>query len=268
MDNQQLYNLTNNQLQVLLTAKLGDGHLSTPKNINSNSYYCTNCIHKEYLEYKKTLLGELSHNIGYVEHNGYSQTPIYTLVSKHDVNITKIFNLSIEECLNNIDELGIALWIYDDGSLHQNKYFYNINTHKFSKDIQEELFIPFFNKYNIFPKITKEVKKDGRVFYYLRISKYEGSYEINKILQKYPVDCYKYKLWSSETIQSWSRFLVKSKNRTIFNPAGYTTQQHYYRTIDKIVQRLIKGENFEDIVQSLEKSKAGIKILNKLNELV
>jgi hypothetical protein len=45
--------LSNEQLQVLLTGKFGDGCLSTPKNKDSNSNYLTNCIYKEYLEYKK-----------------------------------------------------------------------------------------------------------------------------------------------------------------------------------------------------------------------
>ena len=40
--------LSNNQLQVVLTGKFGDGCLETPKDINSESKYATNCIHKEY----------------------------------------------------------------------------------------------------------------------------------------------------------------------------------------------------------------------------
>lgn len=41
MDNQQLYQFDNEQLQVLYTARLGDGCLATS---NSNStYYVTNC---------------------------------------------------------------------------------------------------------------------------------------------------------------------------------------------------------------------------------
>lgn len=46
-------NLSNEQIQVLLTGVFGDGSLTKPVNVNSNSNYVTNCIHKEYLEYKK-----------------------------------------------------------------------------------------------------------------------------------------------------------------------------------------------------------------------
>lgn len=156
---------------------------------------------------------------------------------------------SIEKALSLLDELGIAMWFYDDGSLHNSKLFYNLNTHEFSKELQEDLFIPFFNKYNIYPKITKEVKKDGRIFYYLRISKFEGSYEISNILNKCPVNCYKYKVWSSETIQKWSKLQVELKNQGI----GVS---------NKRFSELLKCNTIQDIVQSLEKSKAGIMPLN------
>ena len=204
MDNQQLYQFDNEQLQVLYTARLGDGCLATS---NSNStYYVTNCKYKEYLLFKKSLLKDLFKNLSYREENGYCHTPIYILRSRsltNELNIIKELDLST--VLKSLNELGIALWFYDDGSLHKNKHFYNLNTQKFSKEIQEEYFIPFFNKFNIFPKITKETKKDGRVFWYLRIGKLSGAYEITKILEKYPINCYNYKRWSSETIQKWSK---------------------------------------------------------------
>lgn len=245
MDNQQLYNLDNNQLQVLLTGRLGDGHLTTPKNNKSNSYYCTNCKYEEYILFKKKLLGNLSHNYSVNNNNGFSNSKIFTLTTKRHKDMTTIKYISIKEILNTLDNLGIALWFYDDGSLHKDKMFYNLNTHKFSKEIQERLFIPFFNNLNIFPKITKESKKDGRVFYYLRISKFEGSYEINKILEKYPIDCYKYKLWSSEAIQKWSKLQVELKHRAL-------------KVSNKRMSNLLKLNSIEDMVQSLEKSKAGL----------
>lgn len=52
MGNQQLLSLSNNQLQVILTGKFGDGCLETPKDINNESNI-TNCIHKEYLQFKR-----------------------------------------------------------------------------------------------------------------------------------------------------------------------------------------------------------------------
>ena len=205
MGQSEAFNLNNNQIQVLLTGKLGDGCLTIPKSSTTQSHYSTNCIHKEYLEFKQTLLGWLTNKIGYREHNGYSQKPIYTLSSSPHPFITYLRNLSIEETLKYINDLGIALWFYDDGSLHKNKLFYNLNTQAFSREINEDVFVPFFKSYGITAKTTIERKKDGREFWYLRISKYEGAYEISQILSKYKIDCYNYKIWSSETIQNWSK---------------------------------------------------------------
>lgn len=247
MENQQLYSLENNQLQVLFTGMLGDGHLTVPKTANCNSSYSTNCKHLEYINFKQNLLGKLAINTSVLEKNGYSQTRIYTLRTSCHKDITTIKKLSIEDIINSLDELGVALWFYDDGSLHKDKMFYNLNTHKFSKEIQEDLFIPFFNKLNIFPKITKEVKKDGRVFYYLRISRFEGAYEISKLLLKYPIDCYKYKLWSSETIHYWSKLQAKLKSE------GKSVS---YKMFGNLLNNFIEGQDLQDIVQSLQKCKA------------
>lgn len=219
MGNQQLCNLNNNQIQVLLTGKFGDGCLTTPKNSNSNSQYSTNCIHREYLEYKRKLLGDIAFNISFNPINGYSNKPIYIFNTKHLPEITYIRNLDIENSLNLMDDLGIALWIYDDGSLHKSKLFYNINCQNVSREIQEDLFIPFLNKFGIKAKTTIERKLDGRLFFYLRISKFEGAYEVSKILNKYYIDCYSYKIWSSTTIQKWSKLQeeLKSTPKTISN---------------------------------------------------
>lgn len=209
-------NLNNEQLQVLLTGKFGDGCLVVPRSENSNSYYSTNCIHKEYLEFKQKLLGDLANSINYVEHNGFAQKPIYRMSTSAKSSITQIRNMSVEEALSYMDDLGIALWFYDDGSMHKTKLFYNLNTQAFSEEINRDVFVPFFQKFNIYAKPTIERKKDGREFWYLRISKYEGAYEISQILNKYYVDCYNYKIWSSETIQNWSKMqeYLKSENKS------------------------------------------------------
>lgn len=253
MDNQQLCNLTNDQKQLILSGILGDGCISTPQTENSNSYFLTNCKYEEYIDYKKSILNNLFKNKKLQKENGYSKTPIYILRSKSHFIFNKYKKYSIKQILNELDEFGIALWFYDDGSLHKNKLFYNLNTHSFSKEIQIKYFIPFFNKYNIFPKLTKEVKKNGRIFYYLRISKFEGSYEISKILNKYKINCYNYKLWSSETILNWSKLQVQLKRQGI---------SVSYKRFSRLLNLLNKTNDMQDIVQSLEKSKAGVMPLN------
>lgn len=205
--------LSESQKQVIISGILGDGCIAINK--NNSIFYITNCKYLEYIEYKRHLLGDLYSSIRFVEENGFCKTPIWTLLSKSDNRFRAFKKMPIPELLNNINELGIALWFYDDGSLHQKHLSYNLNTHSFSREIQERYFLPFFNKLGIFPKLQIERKKDGRVFWYLRIGKFSGADKVNEILLKYPISCYSYKRWSSETIQKWSKFQEKLKSTDI-----------------------------------------------------
>jgi hypothetical protein len=187
-------NLSNEQIQVLLTGKFGDGCLSTPKSCVDNSLYSSNSIHEEYVDFKMKLLGNLASKKSRISSNGYAKTPIWQFHTHVSPDITKIKNMDIETALNLMDDLGVALWFYDDGSLHKTKLFYNLNTQAFSQEINQDLFVPFLSKFGIFAKPTIERKRDGREFWYLRISRYEGAYEITQLLNKYLVHCYNYKV--------------------------------------------------------------------------
>jgi hypothetical protein len=220
IDNQQLQDLSNEQLQVLLSAKLGDGCYHTNK--WQKDYRVTiTTTHKEYHEYrldklKRLVSSEYKHN----NNRGFSTNkPVYILTTGTSKIYTGINNLSIEETVKKLDDIGIALWFYDDGSLHKKLLFYNLNTQAFSREIQEDIFIPFFKERNMKAVLQVENKIDGRKYYYLRFPKNEGCAEISKILQKIPLNCFKYKTWSSETIQRWSKVQenLKSEGIDIYN---------------------------------------------------
>lgn len=215
--------LSNEQVQVLLTGKFGDGALATNSkakfypNFNFNYYYCTNCIHKEYIEYKKKLLGSLCTSpIKESINKGFKANIIYKINSICSKAITEIACESLEKSLNRMDELGLALWFFDDGSLHKNKNFYNLNTQRYSEDINRNLIAPFLkDKFNIIAKPTIERKKDGREFWYLRIGKFDGAFKISEILKASNINCFNYKLISSETIQKWSKLQEELKSTDI-----------------------------------------------------
>lgn len=212
-------NLSNQQIQVLLTGKFGDGCLVTPNklNVNYNYLYLTNGIKKSYLEYKKTLLGDLvTSNIREAINQGYRQNIIYSFRTKQSSNITNLALMSLKDSLNLMDELGLALWFYDDGSLHKTKLFYNLNTQKYPKEVQEDVIVPFLKrKFNITAIPTIERKRDGREFWYLRIRKFEGAFTISNILLKYYIPEFDYKIICSETIQKWSKLQEELKSTDI-----------------------------------------------------
>ena len=208
MDNKQLYNFTREQTQVFLTARLGDGNIHHTK---SNSWcYRSNCKYREYLEFKKELIGK--GKIVLCEKNGYSQTPIYEYYGGAYPNLKLIKEMNLKDILNNLDDLGLALWFYDDGSLHKNRLFYHLNTQKFSREEHEQIIIPYFESLGIKGTLRVDKSKSTNPLYYISIGKYDGAYEISTILSKYPMGCYSYKLWSSETIQKWSKLQEKLKS--------------------------------------------------------
>lgn len=214
MDNQQDYDLTLEQQQVLLTGTFGNGCIR--EMVSGTSIYKTNCIYEDYMFFKYNLLGNLvSGNINKRINMGYKRNYIYTLYTKHSLEITKFNHQTLEEKLKLFTELGLALWFYDDGSLHKNKNFYNLNTQKFSQEVNEEIIKPYFESLGLRPKVLKEIKKDGRIFFYLYFKRHSGAYEITKILEKYPIDCFKYKLWSSTTTQKWGKLQAELKSKGI-----------------------------------------------------
>lgn len=205
--------LNKNQEQVIISGLLGDGCITTT---NTNStYFITNCKYEEYIDYKSALLGNLFKHKHLQLENGYCKTPIYILRSKSCFILQSYKKTSLSLLLSKLTDLGIALWFYDDGSLHKKNLFYNLNTHSFTKEEQEKYIIPFFNTLGIYPKLQIERKKDGRIFWYLRIGKFSGADKISAILEKYPINCYSYKRWSSEAIQKWSKFQEKLKSTNI-----------------------------------------------------
>ncbi len=216
MDNQQLCDLK----QVLLSARLGDGCFYR---INENRGYKVSfsSCNLDYMEYKQNLIKSIASS----KITGYKQTQsykpgnfIYTFVTKNNELIEEIVNWTINEILNQLDELGLALWFYDDGTLHKDKNFYQLSTHSFDKETQENIIIPYLkDRWNIIAKLTSEKKKNGKEYWYLRIGKYDGSFIISEILSKFKVKSLMYKLWSSETNQQWCKLQEELKRKDLKN---------------------------------------------------
>lgn len=198
-------NLTSDEIQLVLTGVFGDGCLFKQTAKYHNVKFSS--IHREYMEFKKSLFTTIScSNINTTSNNGYKKGNIYSITSQASKEISKINNDSLENNLKKFNELGLALWFYDDASFHYKKHFYNLNSHALSYDIQNEVLIPMLkDKLDVNAKIAYDKKADGRVFTYLRINKISGNaLNISDLLNKYPLKCFKYKYLSSEAIPKGS----------------------------------------------------------------
>ena len=227
--------LSNSQIQVILTGRFGDGCLATNSkaamcpNRSYSYYYMTSSINKEYISFKKDLLGSLCNTpISEVLNCGYKHNTIFKLSTISHPQITEIAKESITKSLSRMDDLGFALWIYDDGSLHKNKNFYNLNTQAFSYDENANLIVPFIkDRFGIIAVPTIERKTDGREFWYLRIKKYEGAFIVSEILDKYYINCFSYKIINKQTRENWDKvrnFLIKeNKDYLTLHPRTLST---------------------------------------------
>ena len=189
--------LTESEKQVVLTGVVGDGCLAKINPTARHYIYSTNSRFKVYIKFKQNFLTNLRYSKCCMGKNkGYTRNNIFQFHTQGHPEITAIALDSIENNLQKLTDLGIALWFYDDGSLHQKKHFYNLNTQAFSKKIQEELFIPFLKKrLGVMATLAQDKKLDGRHFYYIRINKNDGAEKISALLKRYYCPCFKYKIF-------------------------------------------------------------------------
>ena len=118
------------QEQVLLGTLLGDA--SAYPNKKENCYNGVDMQHslkqKDYVDYKKKLLGDLSNTArAYTCKNSYGKEKygLNTIIDKRTQQIYEICYIDekktvTKEWLDKLNTLGLAIWYMDDGSLHKN----------------------------------------------------------------------------------------------------------------------------------------------------
>jgi hypothetical protein len=214
--------------QLMLTSRLGDGRLE------SNGRAIFSCIKEEYILFKKEIIesvfpdrvAKLCSNIGYKK-----DAQIYIVTTLTSDLGKDIYKMSLSEVINELDEFGMALWAYDDGSLHHKKFFYNLNSHALPENVQRDVLIPKLKSFGISgATIFKERKKDGREFSYINIPKLKGAYELDSIMRKIRLECYEYKLLPTEYQEAYRYF------KELF--AGKSMSQ---TTLSKLIKEKLEG---------------------------
>ena len=230
--------MTNKQKQVMLSGILGDGCL------RDDGSMLFSCIHKEYMDFKFSILGNSTNGVHWSKNPGYKKDgEIFKLRISTTPYGKELNSYSFQDIVNEMDELGIALWLLDDGSRHKKNNFYNINTHAIPRDIEESVLIPFLNKYNIFPSITSETKKDGRYFTYLYVSKWNGAMEISRMIRRLNIKCYDYKLMPIELEDAYFKFkdVAEFKEASAFGKTkfikkylGISYKEHIHTSVTSV----------------------------------
>lgn len=190
------------QKQVILGSILGDGSLRVEKD-NCRLSLCHGEKQLNYLKWKVGLLGSLISEKIKESKSGYCDNSVYYVSTRITAYLNQ-YNTSDERrivrVLNNINDMGVAIWFMDDSSLAGSSY--RLHTESYTYNIQE-LFVAFFmRRYSICPKILS-CNKNNKTYYYLAFSK-KDSAVISNILCKYGVVSMEYKVLPTHSISYYN----------------------------------------------------------------
>lgn len=201
--------MDNRAKQVALSSILGDGSVKVADNC-VNAKLVTSTLYKEYADFKLQYLYKYRPRLEILTNKGYTsgKTLIHRIVTGVDEDFTKLSAYSLQEVLEGLDYLGIALWFLDDGSYHKSYHFYNLCTHAFSEKENRTISNYLNSKLGILSTVSVERKRDGRVFHYLRIPKLQGAHIISRIIREnVDLKCFQHKLMElgmeEELFEDW-----------------------------------------------------------------
>jgi len=208
-DQQQVFSPTNDQKQVILGSVLGDCFLKRPRSLGDNSQF--KLKHKAddrgYIFWIWDMLKSTSlfPDPPKLEPNGKSP-PYWGLISRSHPIFTeyrKLFypagtKIVTSGILNQLDDLGVAVWVMDDGSLDRKHKKFKLCTNGFTYEENKLISEWFILKYNLALRLAKKVEEDGHHNYFL-ISRHQQ--ELRDFLSRIDyylklVPCMARKRWS------------------------------------------------------------------------
>lgn len=161
--------------QLLLSLKLGDGcFIYQNKGEPKNYYFSTNCIKKDYVDYKLSVIKKNNiKTVEYVSYSGYKeQNSLYAFRTHNDERISVVGRMTVLNAIKELNKLGLILLFLDDGSIHKKKGTIHIYCNSFSDTEVDALVEKIFELYGE-KRCTKlmDNKKDGRMYPYLYVPK-------------------------------------------------------------------------------------------------
>jgi hypothetical protein len=148
-------------VDIVINARLGDG---CARNVKTNKLDISfSSVNESLIKYKASIIRGNCRK-GNQNLNAYGKKPIYSTFKRIPID-----NRSKLDLIRSIDMDDFILWYLDDGSYHQKKHFMNLNCHALSLDLVLDLQFHLWRVLGIDTKLTPDKKRDGRLFWYLRI---------------------------------------------------------------------------------------------------
>lgn len=164
--------ITKEARQFILGTLLGDCGIGRYSENSHARIHGIHCKKQEFYALEKVrILGDIAASHGEIENDGYKKVDgtkkmAYKFNSKSRFELDEFYNLfnredyKIDEILSQLDDIGVAVWYMDDGSLSNNTTL-NLSTYDFSEEENDKIIDFFKRKYNIeFKKLfSKKIQK-------------------------------------------------------------------------------------------------------------
>jgi superfamily II DNA or RNA helicase len=211
--------------QLVISGILGDGNISIHK---KGARIRFNCVHREYIEYKKDILSiiENDKHVDKKINKGYKINDIYVYVSCLHKDLLQFYNEykqnGIKFLLNQLDDMGLALWLYDDASFSGKKYKNCgiLHSNRYTKE-ENEIISEWFNSKGFKSKLYYNKTRNC---YGIRFNK-DSAIKLIEIMKKYPFKCFNYKTDVNKTINKE----LKYKRNIFFNVKSLDNISIYYK---------------------------------------
>ncbi|MDK2821847.1 MAG: recombination protein RecA [Clostridia bacterium] len=190
--------LTKEQRQIIIGSLLGDGSI----NLENVFLITQSDKQKEYLDWKVKKLGSIimRNPKAYHRKNGLTQWHIHSI--KHP-EIEEIRNKvyingqkTLGKWINELNELGLAVWYMDDGSFNKNPNSLQctISSDNFTEEENYQLKEFLKQRFSIEAKVQELKDKRYNILRYrLRINRHEAD-KLFELIRKYVPQCMKYKI--------------------------------------------------------------------------
>ena len=191
-DNNLIHN--NYIKQLMINSIVGDGCVGTN---NKRGRLLFSCIHKSYMEFKKSFFEEFGNDrfVSKGINNGYKKGIIYSYRTNLCKDVREFYlkykKEGIKFLLSQLDDFGLALWLYDDGSFNRKGNGGDLHTQGFSYEDNVKICEWFWSKGFDCRVGLSKTKVEGNL-YQISMRK-KGALMCNKIMKKYPIECFEYK---------------------------------------------------------------------------
>jgi len=254
----QSYDITEDQKQIILGSLLGDGSLTKGDSQQAKYKYSeTHSIkQKEYLLWKRDNLNFLDWRTEEFlsrydkKHQPTEKIRIY---SNAEIIFEDFYNLKYPELkiemIEQLNELGLAIWVQDDGYYNQDSY--SISCGKTPLDTLYEIATTLYSKFGIIFKVREGNKEnllevgreDGRklkelIKPYIHTSMSykigEGENKIKEINKDYSIKIYPVKIYSREELNEYdARYDIEVQDNHNFFAQGLLVSNSFLKEVDK-----------------------------------